>query len=930
MIKKVRITKGPGHRINQIVPAYSPYEMSEPSAPGVKNTLQPVESGTGNLEAEKGEQAYVPDVNGLAANYRIGGKRHAQGGTELQLPDDSFIFSDTSSLKLKGDIVKYFGKGNTKKSYTPADLAKQYDINKYRKVLGDPASDKLQRDTAETMIGEYNKKLGALALVQESQKGFPDGIPQMAIPFLMSAAIDPSQVLPLKGQPGDPSQDNPQQGPPPMAEGGFVGYGKNGTYQHYQSTNPWQNGPTGYSAYGGELPQAQTGYSMPPDATRTAMQHSLPPPANPTESLWEQMKREHPYDPNAPKPMDTDVPWWLQGMTGPGKIALGYLGMKGAQKLAPFVPGAIKAAAKAIAKAAPYIGKAGVYAAKNWPETGSIGYGLYSGYEGEEAAYQKHMEDLAKADTTKAPAINAFPGDTLRIQPQPFNKDSADSYDAYIKSLKKQTGGLIKAQNGYSGLHPDQKGNVVDSTGKIMGPDPNYKASTNAMNTPVKLSRNAPGSSSTTPVKGLGPQHAAGLPGEYFQDWSKNTDKDDDWSHFIARNSWYFDKHPELKDITKFTGDSKQDPKTGQWISSNVQDFQHAWNQLPEEQKFHANKIKHVEEDGKLGILTHGIGMGAPGAAQAATTTQTKGRADINQVDYNGANWNHPTDWWLQDKIKAAGALGDFMRIHKYLPWGPPAIPVTPEATFSDPTRELAANAEMAGMGTRGASAFAGPQGYALDFSAIQGQAGKQAADILAKYNNFNVGQADKQQEQRANILTKTNEYNAANAKDLYDKTTIANQQYDNARNQARQELRSGLIDAVTNRAQTQALNYMHPYGYQVYPGVGGDVHFTPTPGHQLPATGYGEGSSDPFSQAVELKKKYPDMNWSEALQAANLPQREELEQARAWHAGFPPSSVYQRRFPYNMNMNYMNQGQGQAVPGYGTGSVDPYTGLPK
>lgn len=166
----------------------------------VKTTLGPEDRDKANLEAEKGETAYG-DINGdgFTEHYKIGGKRHHEGGTPLNLPDDTFIFSDTASMKIKDPkILAKFGKDTKEKgkSYTPAELAKQYDINKYRKILQDPNSDALDKKTAELMIRNYNMKLGALALAQESKKGFPQGIPKVSEPYLESNGVSPEQILP--------------------------------------------------------------------------------------------------------------------------------------------------------------------------------------------------------------------------------------------------------------------------------------------------------------------------------------------------------------------------------------------------------------------------------------------------------------------------------------------------------------------------------------------------------------------------------------------------------------------------------------------------------------------------------------------------------------------------------------------------------------
>jgi hypothetical protein len=178
----------------------------------VRDTLQPVPRDEANLEAEKGETA-LGDINGdgFPEHYKIGGKRHYQGGTPLNLPDDTFIFSDYVQMKIKDpDMLAKFGKsspkGKNSKGYTPADLAKQYDINKYRKILQDPDSDSVEKKTAEIMIKNYNMKLGALALAQESNKGFPQGIPEVSKPFMEANGISEEQIMPKKQEQAAPEQ----------------------------------------------------------------------------------------------------------------------------------------------------------------------------------------------------------------------------------------------------------------------------------------------------------------------------------------------------------------------------------------------------------------------------------------------------------------------------------------------------------------------------------------------------------------------------------------------------------------------------------------------------------------------------------------------------------------------------------------------------
>jgi hypothetical protein len=161
------------------------------------------------LEAELGETVITNlQGEGIPEFYKIAGKPHSKGGTPLNLPANSFIFSKDRSLKIKDeDLQKQFGKTFKKSGYTPADISLAFDLNKYREILVDPSSDKKQRNTAELMIKNYNLKLGALALTQESMKGFEDGIPAVALPYMEHMGIQSSDLL---GTGGESQQPMPQ------------------------------------------------------------------------------------------------------------------------------------------------------------------------------------------------------------------------------------------------------------------------------------------------------------------------------------------------------------------------------------------------------------------------------------------------------------------------------------------------------------------------------------------------------------------------------------------------------------------------------------------------------------------------------------------------------------------------------------------------
>ena len=206
-----------------------------------------------------------------------------------------------------------------------------------------------------------------------------------------------------------------------------------------------------------------------------------------------------------------------------------------------------------------------------------------------------------------------------------------------------------------------------------------------------------------------------------------------------------------------------------------------------------------------------------------------------------------PAQWWLQDTIKTTGAFGDMMGLKKYMDWNPITEYGTPRPTFQDPAAELADNRAQALIQTQGMGQFAGAQQMSGRSAGIQGQAAKNAANILAKYNNANVNIANDFELKGVDIRNQETAQRAAMADKLYDSNTIANQQYDNAKLAMRNNVRNYYTDAITNRWKTDALNQMYP-NYAVNPGNGGEMGFIPS---EKNPTGQTTSSGMDYDQAI-------------------------------------------------------------------------------
>jgi hypothetical protein len=231
----------------------------------VKSTTGAVPREEANLEAEGGETAYGP-ISGqsIPDHLKIIGKRHTEGGVPMNLPDDTFIFSDTAALKISDPaILAMFNRVPKKGGYTPAELAKPYDINKYKDILFDPDSGKLEKNTATIMIKNYIMKLGALALVQESMKGFPQGIPEMARPYMEANNIAEEDLIPeLKEQAEAMAQQMSQQQQMPMDDGSMEQMPDN---EMAEEQYPQQM-PSGAPVASPEMLAQMQGQGMPPEA----------------------------------------------------------------------------------------------------------------------------------------------------------------------------------------------------------------------------------------------------------------------------------------------------------------------------------------------------------------------------------------------------------------------------------------------------------------------------------------------------------------------------------------------------------------------------------------------------------------------------------------------------------------------------------------
>ena len=96
----------------------------------VTKSITAVPRKDANLEAEGGETV-IGNIDGskIPSFFNIEGPRHTKGGVPLNLPDDSFIFSDTKAMMITDPVLlKMFNMPTKKGGYTPAEMSKKFDM----------------------------------------------------------------------------------------------------------------------------------------------------------------------------------------------------------------------------------------------------------------------------------------------------------------------------------------------------------------------------------------------------------------------------------------------------------------------------------------------------------------------------------------------------------------------------------------------------------------------------------------------------------------------------------------------------------------------------------------------------------------------------------------------------------------------------------
>lgn len=179
----------------------------------------------------------------------------------------------------------------------------------------------------------------------------------------------------------------------------------------------------------------------------------------------------------------------------------------------------------------------------------------------------------------------------------------------------------------------------------------------------------------------------------------------------------------------------------------------------------------------------------------------------MGSMEGTGAPPNNPR-FTRPDQLNMTNSMLNYATLQKFLPYEPPVNGVIPETVYMDDTRARAAVSEQANSAYRQAAMNRG-SGKLANFLAIQGQAGKQAADVAGQYANMNTQIANTANQQAAGITNQILEGQRNRLKSLHQGNTIAAQEYANEERKARGEIVNSYNQAWKNRAGYQNINEM-------------------------------------------------------------------------------------------------------------------------
>ncbi len=855
-------------------------------------TLGPDPRSISVLEAEKGETLVRKGTNSTIPEFfKIGGKRHSEGGTPLagdKATPDSFIYSDTKAMKIKDPaILESFGFAAKKGGYTPAKISKKFDLN--NKELREglySETDPLRKKTAVMMADNYISNLGKLALVQESQKGFPQGVPQIAVPYMDKVGLDPAQFLPPSPEEG---MAMAMYGGIPKAQNGisrmdgmaefeklkrnyYAGNPNTGITQRATPNVP-VNRTTPYTAQDIEYKDGR--WQVKPTANMQAAPYSVS-----SQNMSPQRFQDYTFN-NPEAAIDlviksSGIPSYIERVDKGRQEFLNTLNQPFAkQQVDTIAPAPVKqpvVTQKARPAAQTQTPNPKVNVAKPSTDPVSSEWGDYE-YGGNIPQYQTAGETPQEV-----------------AKPNPYAK-------VFIEERTSKTTGK-KAYLYYEGDQKylvDEAGNEIPGTRKVRTAEdtkftqygsPEIGTAIDERvrkGNKVIYTRIPAGQFANQPrVKNTGIY----LPSAEASARTEGTLSSAEWKDFQDRHGdWIEKEYPG--GFNKFKQDLEtvdNDPdrlknletvgnKAAGWFQDKVNEKSIKATGKAYFKPKDPNSKDPYQRDVKFGRVTYSVPNYFDDETPETPNTPNTPRDPLEpgQLNPPPVPKRPPIGFYPQDVLNTAAAVGDLASINRYYPRMAQFTAEPMEPTFYDPNRELAANAEMANIAGANLAQFTGPQAFNARFSEVQGKGLANAANILGRYNNLNVGVANQFEQANKQLINEANFRNQLAANDFYDKTVATNQQYDNARRAGRREAVDYVNAALENRFITDQMNSLYP-NFFVDPAALKTYY---TPAQKLPPgqkgkdlakylTEMGIDTKNPTVQAAMVKSIFGDIDVDE------------------------------------------------------------------
>jgi len=872
-------------------------------------TLEPDPRSISVLEAEKGETLVRKGTDSTIPEFfTIGGKRHSEGGTPLsgeKATPDSFIYSDTKAMKIKDPaILESFGFKAKKGGYTPAKISKKFDLN--NKDLREglySENDPLRKKTAVMVADNYISNLGKLALVQESQKGFPQGVPEIAMPYMDKVGLDPTQFLPpspeegmtmamyggmYKAQIGGSIYSNspnqtPSDGKSFWETGSFANTTPEQRAAFARQSNPYN--PLNWSGNLNYMFTGDPSYNFATDPLNYLAVGKLAKPAARIAA-----KALEPIGGGISKVLNPVKNWYKNlDVSGPITAALDA------------APAATVLGAAAYRALSPE--EKTEYLKTATPE--QVNEIVADSFENVNPADTALLMEAAKTnpnvDVARIPEVTI----KAKIKPEPAT-GSSQVDDAFLDSLinakrqdilnKKEYGGELEeyqiagqvtGEKEYVEEIPLPNGNkvkritkgntitIVDASGKVLKSEtiePNYRTIN-----PARLAElEKAGIKLTVPKRYEGKEWGM-TPGKQGTREGSGTYGTEDW--YSGENKEDFGRRQArfLRFYPNYNPKNEKDNEIFQtWYNSDIYDQSIKAGLSEEEAKKNVSEFgfdPNSKDPNALDKMFGHYTWSRPTIDIKRKPTETpRGEISTNELNISRTP-RRPIGFYPQDVLNTAAAVGDLASINKYNPRMVQFNAEPMEPTYYDPNRELANNAEMVNMAAQQLAQFTGPQAFNSRFSDVQGKGLANAANIEAKYNNLNVGVANQFEQANKQLINEANFRNQLAANDFYDKSVVANQQYDNARRQGRRQAVDYINAGLENRFMTEQMNSLYPNFYVEPSRL--KTYYTPgrqiTPQQKgqdiktyLESTGIPFDFADPAVQAALLKGIMGDVNVDE------------------------------------------------------------------